>query len=170
MADTTEEILDILKSAYAIEVKGHTFYSTIAQKSDKPAVKELFEKLADDEVVHQKYLKDIAKNFQNQGTAAFRITEKLPDVGAIASNLFNDKFRDQAKGADFEFGAVNIGMTLENGAIVHFKTAAQHSSDQDVRYFYEFLAQWEQGHFDALSRLEETLRQEFWAKSGFNPF
>ena len=169
MTNASSDILEILKSAYAIEVKGHTFYSTIAEKSDKPAVRELFEKLADDEVKHQEFLKNVLKNYETQGTAAFHLHhEKLPDSDAIARKLFSEKFAQQAKGAEFEFGAVSIGMTLETGAIAHFNNAARTATDADVKNFYKFLAEWEQGHFDALAQLEEVLREEFWANSGFS--
>ncbi len=170
MTNASSEILEILKGAYAIEVKGHTFYATIAEKSDKPAVRELFEKLADDEVKHQEFLKDVLKNYEAKGTAAFHLaaSEKLPDSSAIAKRLFSEKFAEQARGAEFEFGAVSIGMTLENGAIAHFTSAARSATDADVKNFYKFLAEWEQGHFDALSQLEETLREEFWSNAGFS--
>src|SRR5512139_2767134 len=40
-----EQILEILRKAYQIEVDGYTFYSMTAMQATKPAVKELFEKL-----------------------------------------------------------------------------------------------------------------------------
>lgn len=168
MTNPTVQILDILKTAYEIEVKGYTFYSTIAEKSDKPAVRELFEKLADDEVKHQEFLKRVLKDYEAKGAEAFHVVEKLPDAAAIARRLFNDKLTAQAKGAQFEFGAVSIGMTLETAAITHFTSAARAATETEVRDFYRFLAEWEQGHFNALSQLEETLREEFWASSGFS--
>jgi len=168
MTNPSAQILDILKTAYAIEVKGHTFYSTIARQSEKPAVRELFEKLADDEVKHQEFLKGVLKNYESRGTEAFHVAEKLPDADAIGRRLFSEKFVAQAKGAEFEFGAVGVGITLETNAIAHFNAAARAATDAEVRHFYEVLAQWEQGHFQALSQLEETLREEFWSNSGFS--
>ena len=41
-----EDIREVLRKAYQIEVDGYTFYSMAADRSTKPAVGELFAKLA----------------------------------------------------------------------------------------------------------------------------
>ncbi len=54
-----EQMLDILRKAYQIEVDGYTFYSMTADRAEKEAVRDLFAKLAADEVQHQAYLKSV---------------------------------------------------------------------------------------------------------------
>jgi rubrerythrin len=165
-----EQILDILRKAYQIEVDGHTFYSMTAAKADKPAVRELFDKLAHDEVQHQAFLKEVLRGYDEKGNEAFRFSARIPEMTAFTAKIFTDQFRQQAAGAEFEVAALSIGMTLESRAIEYFSGAAKSAADNDVRTFYGFLADWERAHLDALSNLYNSVRADYWADSGFAPF
>jgi len=166
----SEQIVDILRQAYQIEVDGYTFYSMTADRADKPAVQELFGKLAQDEVQHQAFLRSVLKNYHDKGIEAFALNVKTPDLHAFAEKVFTDRFRDQAEGAAFEMAALSVGMTLEKNAVSYFGGAARQASEAEVRTFYQFLADWEQQHLDALAGLAEVVRGDFWEKSGFAPY
>jgi rubrerythrin len=169
--DAREKIVDVLKKAYQIEVDGYTFYSMTAEKAEKPAVKELFEKLAHDEVQHQAYLRGISKNFAQQGASAFHVKEAPVDfLSLFSQKVFTDRFRYQAKGAAFELGVLSVGMTLETNAVNCFSAGAREAQEPDVKKFYEFLADWERQHFDALKALYDGVRMDFWHESGFAAF
>ena len=166
---TRDVILDILRKAYQIEVDGHTFYAMTAAKAAKPAVRELFEKLAEDEVEHQAFLRNVATSYDQQGLAAFR-TGRASDWTAISQTIFSDRFREQAAGAEFELATLSIGMTLENNAIAYFSAAATRAEEKEVKGFYGFLADWEKQHLEALRNLYNAVRQDFWGAGGFSPF
>jgi rubrerythrin len=170
MSDNRDAILEIVSKAYQIETDGYTFYSMTAERSTKPAVQELFAKLASDEVQHQAFLKSVAKNYDEKGAAAFRFDAKAPDVRAVTSQIFTGKFREQAAGAQFELAVLSIGMTLESNAIKYFTTAAKQSSDQEVKEFYQFLANWEQQHYDSLQNIFSMVRSDHMADSRFSAF
>jgi rubrerythrin len=165
-----DQILDILRKAYQIEVDGYTFYSMTADRADKPAVQDLFGKLAQDEVQHQAFLRTVLKNYHDKGVAAFSVGIVVPDLRAFSDKLFTDRFREQAEGAAFEMAALSVGMTLEKNAVAHFSGAARTADEAEIRRFYEFLAEWEQQHLDALQSLSDSIRGDFWEKSGFSPF
>jgi rubrerythrin len=165
-----DDVLDILRKAYQIEVDGYTFYSMTADRADKPAVQELFGKLAQDEVQHQAFLRQVANHYDAEGVAAFTQTGKAPDFRAFSDKVFTSRFREQAEGAAFELAAVSVGMTLEQNAVAYFGAAAKNASEDEVRRFYQYLADWEQQHLDALQALHESVRSDFWEKSGFSPF
>ena len=168
--DSRDTILEIINKAYQIEVDGYTFYSMTADRAQKPAVQELFSKLASDEVQHQAFLKSIAKNLDAKGVAAFQFDMRSPDINQISSQVFTGSFRAQAAGAEFELAVLSIGLTLETNALKYFTQAAQHASETEVKKFYQFLADWEQQHLNALQGLCETIRGDFWEKSGFSPY
>jgi len=165
-----DEIREILRKAYQIEVDGYTFYSMAAEKADKAAVQELFDKLAHDEIQHKAYLKTVMGSYEEKGAAAFNIHLRDPDLKAFTATIFTDKFKQQAAGADFEIGVLSIGMTLEHNAINHFTRAASNAADHEVRDFYSFLADWEKQHLEALKNLYDAVREGLWADSGFSPF
>ncbi|HPC82516.1 MAG TPA: ferritin family protein [Thermoanaerobaculaceae bacterium] len=166
---TREVILEILRKAYQIEVDGHTFYAMTAARAQKPAVQELFEKLASDEVQHQAFLRDVAKGYDEKGLAAFR-TGRASDWSAISDAVFSGRFREQAAGAEFELATLSIGMTLENNAIAYFTGAAAQATEKEVQEFYQFLADWEKQHLEALRNLYNAVRQDFWGEGRFSPF
>jgi len=170
MSDNRDAILEIVGKAYQIETDGYTFYSMTAERSTKPAVQELFSKLASDEVQHQAFLKSVAKNYDEKGVAAFRFDAKMPDARGVTSQIFTGTFREQAAGAQFELAVLSIGMTLESNAIKYFTTAAKQASDREVREFYQFLANWEQQHYDSLQNIFSIVRSDHMAESGFSPF
>jgi len=170
MTQTHDDIREILRKAYQIEVDGYTFYSMAAERASKPAVQELFDKLARDEVQHKAYLQSVIGSYEAKGLAAFRIPHRDPDLKAFTGAIFTDEFKRQAHGADFELGVLSIGMTLESNAIRYFSGAAGSASESEVREFYQFLADWEQQHLEALQTLYNGVRQDFWSEGGFAPF
>jgi hypothetical protein len=95
---THDEIREVLRRAYQIEVDGYTFYSMTADKADKPAVQELFGKLADDEVEHKLYLKDVMGKFEADGVEAFNVAKRDPVLKSFTATIFSDDFRKQARG------------------------------------------------------------------------
>ncbi len=165
-----DDIREVLKKAYQIEVDGYTFYSMAADRAEKPAVQELFDKLARDEVQHKAYLQSVMGSFEDKGVEAFNIHRRDPDLKAFSGTIYTDGFREQARGADFEMGVLSIGMTLETRAIQYFTGAAKSASEDEVRDFYQFLADWEKGHLEALQKLYGGVREDHWADGGFSPF
>ena len=165
-----EQILEILRKAYQIEVDGHTFYSMTAAQAKKPALKELFEKLAHDEVLHQNFLKGVGQRYDADGTAAFAVAKPAVTMSGLTDHVFTARFKEQAKGAAFEMGVLSVGLTLETNAMAHFNRAADMADSAEVRDFYRYLADWEKQHFDALHALYGTIRADFWSAGGFAPF
>jgi len=165
-----DEIKNVLRRAYQIEVDGYTFYSMAADKADKPAIQEIFGKLADDEVQHKLYLQEVMGNYEDKGIEAFNIARRDPDLKAFTSTIFSADFQKQAEGTDFEMGVLSVGMTLESRAIQYFAGAAKSADEGEVRDFYNFLADWERQHFEALQHLYNGIREQAWGDSGFSPF
>jgi len=170
MSDNRDTMLEIVGKAYQIETDGYTFYSMTAERAQKPAVQELFAKLASDEVQHQAFLKSVAKNYDERGVQAFRTDGRIPGADALSSQVFTGRFREQAAGAQFELAVLSIGMTLETNAIKYFTTAAKQATDKEVKEFYTFLATWESQHYDALQHLFNLVREDQMGESGFSPF
>jgi rubrerythrin len=141
-----------------------------ADRAAKPAVQELFDKLARDEVQHKAYLQSVIGSYEEKGVAAFNVNLRDPDLRAFSTTIFTEEFKRQAQGADFELGVLSIGMTLETNAIRYFTGAAEDATEHEVREFYRFLADWERQHLEALQALYNGVRQDFWHEGGFAPY
>jgi rubrerythrin len=170
MTTNRDAILAIINKAYQIELDGYTFYSMTAERAQKPAVQELFAKLASDEVQHQAFLRAVAKNYDTKGAGAFNLDGRVPDASDLTSQVFTGRFRDQAAGAQFELAVLSIGMTLETNALRYFTEAARNATDKEVTQFYQFLADWEHQHYDSLKTLFDIVRSDTMAASGFAAF
>ncbi len=160
------EILDIIRRAYQLEVDGYTFYTMTADRAERPAVKSLFARLADDERQHQEYLREVAGHYREHDASAFDVHGHIPDLSAFSNAVFTDELRRQAEGAAFEAGVLSVGMTLESNAIAHYTDAARSALDEKARAFYQFLAVWERQHLVALQNAHKAVRSDFWQKSG----
>jgi rubrerythrin len=165
-----EEIKEVLRKAYQIEVDGYTFYSMAAETSDKPAIQDLFDKLASDEVQHKAFITNVMGSYEDKGIEAFNIRRRDPDLKAFTDTIYSADFKAKADEAEFEMGVLSVGMTLETRAIEYFSGAAKHADEAEVRDFYQFLADWEKGHLEALQKLYGGIREDYWAEGGFSPF
>ena len=168
--ENREAILEVLRKAYQVEVDGYTFYSMTAERATKPAVQELFAKLAEDEIQHQAFLRSVGRDLDAKGVQAFALNLRSPELRAINQAMFTAKFREQAASAEFEMGVLSVGMTLETNAFTYFSGVAAGAREEEVKKFYQFLADWEKQHFDALKGIYESLRTDFFAAGSFAPF
>jgi rubrerythrin len=71
---------------------------------------------------------------------------------------------------NLEMRVVSVGTTLENNAIKYFSTAATNAGEAEVKKFYQFLAEREKQHLEALRTLYNSVRQDFFAAGSFSPF
>jgi rubrerythrin len=161
MSSNETEIRTILAKAFQVELDGYTFYSMAADKSTKPAVQELFAKLARDEAEHQAYLKAIMKRYEEHGAGSFSLHSKDPGLAEFSSAIFTDAFCTQARGEQFELGVVSIGAQLEERAVAFFTASAAAAAEPQVKGFYRFLADWESLHLRVLKGLYDRLRVDF---------
>jgi rubrerythrin len=161
-----QDVLDILRKSYQLEVDGYTFYSMTSERSDKPAVQRLFARLADDERQHRAFLRDVASNLAAHGADAFDQVPPPPDLREFSDAIFTTAMREQAQGAEFESGVLSVGMALETNAIAHFTSAAARAPHEQLRGFFQFLASWERQHLDALQNAYGAIRDDFWKKTG----
>ena len=161
-----DAITDVLKKAFQVEVDSFTFYSMAAERTSKPAVRKLFERLARDETEHQAYIRAVMRRYEEHGAASFHFDPRNPDLAEFSSEIFTDSFKEQAQDEVSELGAVSIGVQLESNAVTFFSAAAREASDPQITGFYQFLADWEGMHLRTLQQLYDSIRVDFWPEDG----
>lgn len=164
-----DQVFEILRKAFQIEVDGHVFYTMAAEKSRSGPVRELFAKLAGDEKLHQQYLKDIIRFYDAQGVATFAVPLRTPEMLALSQRVLPQRLGVQAADAELEGAVLSIGIQLESNAIACYSDAATGATEAEVRGFYRFLADWESQHLIALQGLLATLRGEPGERPGSIP-
>jgi rubrerythrin len=165
-----QEIADALKAAVLAEGEGYHFYLMAAASTQDPKGKEVFETLAREEQDHARYLKTQYRALLETGRPdpSAKLGTRL-DLGGT-SPIFSPALRSRAGEAHFEMTALSIGMQLELGAAQFYRSLAVKATEPALQQVLTELADWETGHYQALERQQELLRDDYYADGGFSRF
>lgn len=168
--DAARKMAEGLLTAMRAEHEGHHFYRMAAQSTADEKGKQVFERLAAEELEHFEFLKGQYESVLETGKpdADLRLGPRSDLTGK--SRIFSDGLRARVGEAHYEMTALAVGIQLELSAERFYTRAAQEAPDPDVAAFYRELAAWEKGHYDALLAQQDDLKQDYWSASGFAPF
>jgi rubrerythrin len=171
-AATKTRLAEGLRRAIEAEAYGRDFYLMAARSTSDPRGREVFERLAAEELEHQRFLSRHHASILERGApdGAARLGPRSSLEGA--SPIFSDELRARIREAHFEMTALAIGVKLEEDAAIFYSREAEATAalDERVSAFYRELAAWESEHHQALLRQQLALREEFWSAGGFAPF
>ncbi len=161
--------IQVLKQAILLERRGHSFYSTVAKQAEKPAVKQFFEMMAEEEMRHIQVLNDQFKTVHESGRFS------APDAGAresegFAAAVITKDLAASLTAASFETAAIAAAMTLEKNAIRLYADRRDATSDVDEKALYQWLVGWEKTHLDFLADVEREVTESIWHDNSFWPF
>jgi rubrerythrin len=170
MEESIKRMTDGLAKAIQAEADGYHFYMMAARTTKDPKGREVVETLAREELDHQRFLRMQYKALMETGR---------PDDGVHLGNrtdlsglspIFSEQIQSRVREAHYEMSALSIGIQLELSSIKFYKEEGRAVSDSFVQAFYSELAEWETGHYRALLRQQEALKESYWSESGFAPF
>jgi rubrerythrin len=169
-SDEKKRLADGLKQAIQAEIDGYHFYMMAARSTSDDQGREVFESLAQDEKEHVRFLSLQYSAFMDKGAPDPTATLGKRAELQGKSPIFSEQFRERIADAHFEMSALSIGISLELSAVQFYKDQAAQSNDEIVKKFYNELADWESGHYQALLQQQESLKEDYWAGGGFSPF
>jgi rubrerythrin len=168
MPQKKEESLKILRMAIQAEIEGYEFYMVAAEKTQDSLAKEMFQSLAQDEVMHRQVLEERYKHLIEKGR--WQPHQKL--AGRPAKGPHSPIFKalaKAAKGPHFEMSALSVGALLEQKAMEFYRNSAREAPDPEAKALFEELAAWEEEHYQLLDREYNQLREEYWAQAHYWP-
>jgi rubrerythrin len=169
MTKQTERTLDGLKTAMEAELIGHQFYKVASKNTKDPKGKEVFSRMAEEEMGHFRYLRRQYRFIIETGDYDFaRKLLKSPKKGT-SSPIFSKEIKKRIKSSHFEVSALSIGMKLEMEAFTFYRNCAKKATTPAARKFYNELAEWEQTHYEAFKNQLELLREDYFAANRFAP-
>jgi hypothetical protein len=170
MMSNKQTLLDGLMGAIKAERYGHNFYLMAANSTQDTKGKQVFETLASEELDHMRFLLGQYNAVLETGQTDSKLTlgRRLDLSGK--SPIFSDSLKARVKEANFEMTSLSIGIQLEKDAMEYYQRQAEAAEDPDVNGFFVELSQWESGHYHALLRQQEELKEDFWSDAGFSPF
>jgi len=170
MNDAAKRVTDGLKQAVRTEADGFHFYTMAANSVQDPKGKEVFTRLAQDELSHLRFLNVQYKSFMDNGKPDEQAQLGPRSEWAGENPIFSEKIHKRLGQAHFEMSALSIGIQLELGSEQFYRQEAEAAEDPVVKKFFTELAEWESGHYHALLKQQESLKEEYWSKGGFSPF
>ncbi len=170
MNESNRALAEGLKKAIQAERYGHDFYLMAAMSTSDPKGKQIFAVLAQEEAEHMQFLQAQYRSILETGLPDRTLNlGKQTDLSGM-SPIFSDGLKERIKDANFEMTSLSIGIQLEHDAMEYYSSQAEAAEDQSIKKFYSQLADWEKGHYRALLRQQDELKEDYWGASGFSPF
>lgn len=165
-----QRVADGLLRAMKAEHEGQHFYMMAAQTTKDPKGQEIFRDLAREEQEHARYLREQYRSILETGEPNQKIKLGSPGVLGGAHPIFSDEILSRLEDAHFEMTALAVGIQLELDAKKYYEEQARASENIILQTMYHELAEWEASHYRALLQQHDSLKEDYWTKSGFAPF
>ncbi len=157
--------LEVIKEAILNENEGYQVYSMAAEKIKDEEISKSFEKLADEELKHIDWLKDLYKSIEGTKEVEFSIEEiSAPDK----ERLFKMEKIDK-ENLSFALSVFSIGVKMEKEAIDYYKDAAENTESEAAKDLYERIIEWEYQHLNYFEEQYEMLKDDWWSEQRFEP-
>ncbi|WP_169728923.1 ferritin-like domain-containing protein [Desulfatirhabdium butyrativorans] len=165
----SEATLGILKKAILLERRGKAFYSHVAQEAKTPSLREFFEGMAQEESQHEKIL---SEQFQAVQTTGHFTPGKTPhpNTDIAVSRVLTPEIGIRLAAAGFEAAAISASMAMEANAIAMYRQASLDATDPNEKELYEWLSEFEKGHYETLGKMDRALTEAAWNDADFWPF
>jgi rubrerythrin len=157
--------LEVIKEAILNENEGYQVYTMAAEKIKDEEISKSFEKLADEELKHIDWLKDLYKSIEGTKEVEFSIEEiSAPDK----ERLFKMEKIDK-ENLSFALSVFSIGVKMEKEAIDYYKDAAENTESKAAKDLYERIIEWEYQHLNYFEEQYEMLKDDWWSEQRFEP-
>jgi len=159
--------LDIIKGAILLEHKGKALYESVMQKTDIPAVKELFGLLAEEEVRHvdmlnkQYLLVSKGKPYDVSGIEGTKST--------TTESVLSEKIVKEISGAGYEAAVISAALEFEKNAVKYYSEKEASASSDDEKRLFNWLSVWETDHMTMLAKLDNEIKEQIWYDNNFWP-
>ena len=164
-----DRTLAILKNAILLEKRGKSFYTAVADQTDKEPVRRFFKQMATEEDSHIRILSEQFKSYND--TKTFKSTAfDTEHSNSFAKEVINAALKEQIAAAGFEAAAIGAAMAMEKNAITLYSRRAEEAQDENEKALYRWLADWEKSHLEFLAAIDRELTEKVWHDNNFWPF
>jgi rubrerythrin len=161
--------LAALQMAIQTELDGYSFYQKFARQTEDPGARAMFERLAQDEVMHLELLRNTKAMLEESGQwAEYQGAALEPVKGAPIFS--RQRVEQNVMAYTSDLSALRMAYLIEKDAVDFYRRAAQETADPDVKRMFLDLVRMEQSHLDLLEGEYNFLRGQFQNTMGFAPF
>lgn len=167
---TVSKLDAAISKAIENERYGRHFYLMAAGSTLDEKGRTVFEQLAGEERDHEVFLTGQLESLRKTGKMdASALPRKAPALRGD-NPIFSDSLKARSREAHAEMSALGIGIQIEMSSEKFYRELAASTKDEAVGKIFSFLADWESGHYHALLKQQEELREGYWFEGGFSPF
>ena len=161
--------LEILKQAILLEKRGKVFYAGAAESSKDPDVKNIFLMMSSEEDQHIRFLSDQYVFYRDHGRFDENQTQEI-GAGTVPESVFSHIIAENLSPVSYEATAISLAIDMESRAIAAYSKQAEEAADPGEKAFYQWLTEWERGHYEILYHLDQDLKERIWNDNSFWPF
>jgi rubrerythrin len=157
--------IKVFKTAILNEVEGEKYYRNAAQKTEDAETAQAFLYLAEDEQKHQVMLRELLTKLmggKDIGTDSYNLQ------GTPSPHIFNSANSPRA-GSGMDISVFHIAILMEKASIDFYRQAAYVTSLPSAKDLFDFLANWEVQHLEAMEKIYDSLTEDWWDKQSYSP-
>lgn len=161
MSEASPKVAEAIKMAMQLEKEGYSFFKQAAARTSNKLGKEMFERLAAEEMKHMETFRKMFDSMSN--TDGWRgVASQLKSIAKVP--VFSEaKNRMKAERAPGEVEALRKGMELEREAMVFFNDAKSKATDQTAKEIFDKIRQEEEYHHALLqAQYDSVTGSGFW--------
>ena len=162
-------ILEALKMAILMEKRGQSFYSQVARQTQSEEIRKIFETMANEEVIHEKFLSDHFMELSKNNKLSSVDLPKA-DAEGLINLVITDKIKKEINAASYEAAAISAAIDMESNAIKVYGDYAAKATDQAEKDLFNWLSNWERTHHKILIEMDKELKESIWNDNQFWPF
>lgn len=153
LIEGNETVDEVMALAYGLEEESRRFYGELAERSDVPEMRRLFETLRDAEIRHEDRLWERYRALPGQIGERRKFEENVVPR-ALEGGLTPDQLLTRHPGAFREYAqSLDLAMAMETDALDLYLRMAAAFDDAEIRSFFIYLAEEERGHLKKLGDL-----------------
>lgn len=155
----------ILKEAILLELRGHAFYTKLAESAVDKELASFFKMMATEEKGHSRMLID-----ELAGETGSQAEGKQKSLFDTADAILPPGTIRNLDPAGFEAAAISAAIDLETRSIELYARQAKQADSEEERILFGRLATWEEGHRTMLLAIDRDLQERFWEENNFQPY
>jgi rubrerythrin len=164
-----QSALAALQVAIQTEIDGYSFYQKFAAQTEDPGARVMFERLAQDEVMHLELLRNVKATLEEKGEWAEYQGVSLPPVEG-APIFSRERVEQNVVAYTSDLSALRVAYLIEKDAVDFYSRAARETDDPNGKRIFLDLVKMEQSHLALLQGEYDFLRGQFQMTMGFAPF
>ena len=161
MGEASPQVAEAIRTAIQMEKEGHAFFHQAAEKTNNKLGKEMFERLAAEEIVHMETFRKMFDSMSD--TEDWRaVASELKSV--TTPPLFSEaKNKMKAEREPGEVEALRQAMEIERNAIEFFNDAKSKTNDETAKEIFEKIRQEEEYHHALLqAQYDSVTNSGYW--------